>query len=94
LRADGFADRFEIYWHGMELTNGCAELTQASELRVRWEMQNTLRKQRGVKPHPFPERLHAALESGLPDCAGVAIGLERLALSLARQQGHQGKRLL
>jgi lysyl-tRNA synthetase class 2 len=89
-----FSDRFEIYWHGMELCNGCSELSDAEELKRRWEIQNQERRARGVNPHPFPERLHNALVKGIPDCAGVAIGMDRLLLMLARESGHKGNSLL
>jgi elongation factor P--(R)-beta-lysine ligase len=89
-----FADRFEIYWHGMELCNGCSELRDADLLIERWKIQNQDRAARGVIAHPFPERLHGALSRGLPDCAGVAIGMDRLLLALARQRGYAGNALL
>jgi len=82
-RADGWtADRFEIYWHGMELCNGSTELTDAAELGRRREKQNAERRAAGKSEHPAPERLLAALDRGLPPCAGVAIGLERLFAAL------------
>lgn len=77
------AERFEIYWRGMELCNGCTELDDAAELRRRFRKQSAERAARGLPPHPVPERLVAALDRGLPPCAGVAVGLERLFTCLA-----------
>ncbi len=82
-----FAERFEIYWHGMELCNGCTELRDPVELKQRWEQQKAERSARKASDHPYPERLFAALELGLPPCAGVAIGMDRLFLSLLRDRG-------
>lgn len=90
-----FSERFEIYWHGMELCNGCSELTDAALLKERWKEENTLRRVRGVTPHPFPTELHDALRKGLPSCAGVAVGLDRLFLCWAKEKKEaQGSSLL
>ncbi len=95
VKPDAFwTDRFEIYWRGMELCNGCEELQDPSELRVRYEEQTHQRTTRGVSPHPFPENLFETLELGLPPCAGVAVGLDRLFLALQKHQGHVGDSLL
>ncbi|MCB0405854.1 MAG: hypothetical protein KDD51_13815 [Bdellovibrionales bacterium] len=74
----GVADRFEIYWKGMELCNGCTELTSLAELKRRTQKQAAQRGLEHKAAHPLPERLMEALEKGLPPCAGVAVGLERL----------------
>jgi len=71
-------ERFEIYGAGMELCNGCTELTDLSELKIRFESESKNRAQRGQKPHLFPQRLATALQNNLPPCAGVAIGLDRI----------------
>ena len=78
------ASRFELYYRGVELANGFHELTNAAEQRKRFEAENRQRRQRGLAQLPVDEKLLAALESGLPDCAGVALGLDRL---LMLQQG-------
>lgn len=76
------AHRFEVFFGELELANGFYELTNAAEQRQRFETENMLRSQRGLKAVPIDENLLAALESGLPDCAGVAIGLDRLLMVL------------
>jgi lysyl-tRNA synthetase class 2 len=79
----GYAERFELYWRGIELANGCTELRNASELRKRFEHECEARMAQGKVPHPYPEKLFAAVEK-LPDCAGVAVGLDRLFMALIR----------
>jgi lysyl-tRNA synthetase class 2 len=72
------AARFELYLDGVELANGFHELTSAGEQRARFEADNRLRRARGQREVRIDERLLAALASGLPDCAGVALGFDRL----------------
>ncbi len=72
------AQRFEIYWKGMEICNGCVELSDLNELKARIETEAQMRISAGLSPHPYPARLVAAVEHGLPPCAGVAVGLDRL----------------
>lgn len=79
------AERFELYINGMELANGFYELTDADEQRRRFEVENQRRTQAGLPAMPLDERLLAALEQGLPDCAGVALGLDRLLMLIAGQ---------
>ncbi len=74
------ASRFEVYWRGIELANGFHELQSATEQRTRFEKNNAQRKQLNFPTVPLDEHLLAALESGLPDCAGVALGIDRLVL--------------
>lgn len=74
------AHRFELYLYGIELCNGYWELTDAEEQRRRFEQDNVLRRQHGKPEMPVDEHLLAALASGLPDCAGVALGLDRLLM--------------
>jgi lysyl-tRNA synthetase class 2 len=81
------AQRFELYARGIELANGFHELTSAAEQRGRFEADNAARRARRLPVHPPDERLLAALSSGLPDCAGVALGLDRL-LMLATGASH------
>ena len=76
------AERFELFFDGIELANGFSELTDAAEQRSRFERDNALRLERGLPQHPIDEHLLAALESGLEDCAGVALGLDRLLMVL------------
>lgn len=72
--------RFEVYVHGIELANGYCELTDADEQRARFEYDNVLREQRGQVARPIDESLLDALRHGLPDCSGVALGVDRLVL--------------
>jgi lysyl-tRNA synthetase class 2 len=80
-----FSERFEIYWHGMELCNGCSEIADSEILKIRWKEQNNERRARKVPEHPFPLSLYEALKIPTPPVAGVAIGLERLFLCWAKE---------
>jgi lysyl-tRNA synthetase class 2 len=77
------ADRFELFAAGMELANGFHELADPAEQRRRFERDLALRRARGLPEPPVDERLLAALEAGLPDCAGVALGFDRLVMVAA-----------
>jgi len=74
------AERFEVYYKGIELANGFHELKDATEQRERFNQDNIQRKLLGKPQKPIDERFLSALESGLPDCAGVALGLDRLLM--------------
>jgi len=74
------AARFELYIKGVELANGYHELIDAEEQRQRFEQDQRERGAAGEAVHPMPEHLLAALESGMPDCAGVALGVDRLLM--------------
>ena len=74
------AARFELYLNGIELANGFHELADPDEQRTRFERQLHARAVNGLVAVPLDERLLAALEHGLPDCAGVALGFDRLAM--------------
>ncbi len=76
------AHRFELFYGELELGNGFYELTNAAEQLQRFNNENRLREQRGQKVMPVDMDLIAALESGLPDCSGVAIGVDRLLMVL------------
>ena len=84
IRADDspVAERFELYIGVQELANGYHELTDATEQRARFERDNARRRQRGLIEVPIDARLLAALEQGMPDCAGVALGVERLLMAM------------
>lgn len=77
------AARFELYWHGVELANGFRELADGGEQRRRLIAEQAALRARGVTPPPLDERLLAALDAGLPDAAGVAVGFDRLVLLAA-----------
>ena len=85
IRADDppVAERFELYLGQHELANGYHELTDAQEQRARFERDNARRALRGLAELPIDENLLAALEQGMPACAGVALGVERLLMAMA-----------
>lgn len=72
--------RFELYIDGVELCNGYHELGDAAEQRRRFEEANAVRLARGAEALPMDEDLLAGLAGGLPDCAGVALGFDRLLM--------------
>ncbi len=74
------AERFEVFVEGIELANGFHELADAAEQRRRFERDLARRRARGLEEVAVDERLLAALASGFPDCAGVALGVDRLAM--------------
>ena len=82
---DGVAERFEIYYRGVELANGFHELTDANAQRQRFYKDNAQRVAGGLEGNSPDEYLLAALKHGLPPCSGVALGIERL-LALAMNQ--------
>ncbi len=74
------ARRFELYVDGIEIANGFEELTDAEEQRQRFEKDNELRRLYGQEPIPIDEQFLMALEHGVPETSGVALGLDRLLL--------------
>ena len=74
------AARFEVYFQGVELANGYWELTDPTVQRQRFEQDLIRRQELGVSSVPIDTRLLGALEHGLPDCAGVALGFDRLLM--------------
>ncbi len=79
------AERFEVYFKGIELANGFHELANGDEQLIRFEADNHKRIEMGLEPQPIDMNLVNALRAGFPDCAGVALGIDRLimlALSL------------
>ncbi len=76
------AERFELFIHGVEVANGFHELNDVSEQRRRFMADQTERRRRGLPLRPVDENLLAALAAGLPDCCGMAVGLDRLLMLL------------
>lgn len=81
------ASRFEVYVDGVELANGFHELQDAHEQRMRFENNLAKRKELTLNALPIDENFLAALTHGLPNCAGVALGFDRLVM-LATQSKH------
>jgi len=85
------AARFELYIDGIELANGFHELADAGEQRRRFEEDLATRRARGRIEPPLDEHLLDALEAGMPDCAGVALGFDRLvAVALRKPRLSEG----
>ena len=76
------AERFELYLGPVELANGYHELTDAAEQRARFERDLAVRAGRGAMQPPLDEAFLAALAHGLPACAGVALGVDRLLMAM------------
>lgn len=74
------SDRFEVYYQGIELANGFYELANAKEQRQRFIDNNKARLANGKQAVALDEMLLSALEHGLPKCAGVALGIDRLVM--------------
>jgi lysyl-tRNA synthetase class 2 len=80
------AERFEVYFQGIELANGFHELNDAQEQLIRFKEDNRLRSLKGLEQMPIDNNFIASLKM-LPDCAGVALGIDRLVM-LATGQAH------
>src|SRR5690606_38540370 len=76
------AERFELYLGPLELANGYHELLDATEQRARFERDHAVRRERGDVLPPLDQALLAALESGMPACSGVAVGIDRLLMAM------------
>jgi lysyl-tRNA synthetase class 2 len=76
------AERFELYLGPLELANGYHELTDAAEQRARFEHDLATRVERGAVLPPIDDHLLAAIAAGLPGCAGVALGVDRLLMAM------------
>lgn len=78
------AKRFELFCAGMEVANGYFELLDPVEQRARFEADIEKRRAQKLPAYPVDEKLIAALESGIPSCAGVALGIDRLIMLLSK----------
>jgi lysyl-tRNA synthetase class 2 len=76
------AERFELYLGPLELANGYHELTDATEQSARFQRDLAVRASRAAMQPPVDTRLLSGLRSGLPDCAGVALGVDRLLMAM------------
>ncbi len=77
------ADRFELYIDGMEIANGCRELTDAAEHRRRFAEDQRQRQTAHAPLYSADEDFLAAIDAGLPSCAGVAVGIDRIVMIAA-----------
>lgn len=78
------AERFEVYLGQIELANGYQELTDADEQLARFERENRQREARGDKPIRIDSLLISAMRHGLPECSGVALGVDRLLMAISK----------
>jgi len=74
------AERFECYFKGVELANGFHELTDADEQLARFKLDNLKRESLGKPTRPIDSNFIEALKTGLPECSGVALGVDRLMM--------------
>jgi lysyl-tRNA synthetase class 2 len=87
LRGDErVAERFEVYFNGIELANGFHELTDPVEQRARFIDDNLQRQKQGKEVLPIDEHFLTALEKGLPDSCGVAVGFDRLLMLMLNKE--------
>ena len=77
------AERFELYINGVEVANGFHELTDAEEQAARFRAEEMQREEGGLTPVPHDSHLVSALTEGLPNCSGVAMGLDRLLMLIS-----------
>lgn len=84
------ARRFELIWNGLELANGYRELTDSTEQARRFRADLETRRRASRPPIPVDRRLLRALEVGLPACAGVALGVDRLLMCLTGVEDIRG----
>lgn len=82
LTPEGWGDRFEIYWRGLELANAFHELNDPDVQRRRFEEDLRKKKEWGREAIPLDEDFLRTLESGMPPAAGIALGVERLYMAM------------
>jgi len=80
MKDERVAERFECYYQGVELVNGFHELTDEKIQTQRFQMDNEKRFAKGLMDKPIDGRFIAALSHGLPQCSGVALGIDRLVM--------------
>ncbi len=74
------ASRFEVYFKGVELANGFHELQDVAEQKKRFQKDSDYRKKNNLPQKSIDQYFLAALDHGLPECAGVALGIDRLIM--------------
>ncbi len=80
------ADRFEIFIRGIEMGNGFFELSDAKEQESRFNQENKIRQIKGLELVEKDQLFLQALKAGLPDCSGIALGLDRLLMIMTNTQ--------
>lgn len=84
LTSDGWADRFEFYWNGLEIANAFHELNDPVEQKRRFTEEVNEKARLNKTPVPIDEEFLLELQKGMPPCAGIALGLERLYMAIMR----------
>lgn len=84
LDSEGWADRFEFYWRGLEIANAFNEVSDPEEQQRRWEGEARERARLGSSAVPSDPALIRALRRGMPSCGGIALGVDRLYMACAR----------
>lgn len=82
LTKEGWADRFELYWKGLEIANAFHELNDPDEQLRRHQADQLTRKERAKPIHPIDNNFIRALRQGMPPSGGVALGLDRLFMAV------------
>lgn len=80
------AECFQIYYKGISLACGYRALTRSDLMQERFQQENQQRVQKGLRPVPMDGDFLRALEHGVPECAGVALGLDRLLMLQLRTE--------
>lgn len=93
LDQEGWADRFEFYWKGLEIANAFNEVTDPKEQIHRWQLELTERLRLGTEPLTPDPGLIQALEKGIPPSGGIALGLERLYMAFTNVKDIKDLRL-
>jgi len=92
INGDGWGDRFEFYWKGVELANAFHELTDPREQRERFKKDQEQKVSLGKKLVPVDPEFLEALDYGLPPSAGIALGMDRLFMLLVGAHSLEGTR--
>ncbi|MCR4329481.1 MAG: hypothetical protein NUV65_02970 [Candidatus Roizmanbacteria bacterium] len=87
--ANGIAQRFELYFNGLELVNGWTELTDWKKQERNLKQENNEREKRGKEKVTMDIGFIRALKNGLPNCAGAAMGVDRLLMLLMKEKNLQ-----
>ena len=87
MSGGNICERFELYLDGIEIANGYTELRDPSEQKSRFIAENARREDMGKPAYPADENYISTLQSGLPPCAGVALGIDRFSAFLLQADG-------